>query len=83
MYDYGYISEVYSDNQSSALKKLLDEKFPDIDCCLVEVIYENGNFKVDSVTVTTEKQDEKLISEIYAYLEELKYINITVYAKSD
>ena len=82
MYYYVYISEVYSDNQSSALKKLLDEKFPDIDCCLVEVIYENGNFKVDSVTVTTEKQDEKLISEIYAYLEELKYINITVYAKS-
>ena len=78
LYDYVYICKVYSDNQSEQLEKLLLKEFSEeCDC-----IHDNGNFKVESVTVETSSQNEQIIRNIYAYLEKLKYINITVYAKS-
>ena len=83
MYDYEYICNVYSDNQSVQLEKLLLKQFS-IECeCNVDIIYNEGDFKVNGVTVALNAEDEKIIKEIYAYLEDLKYINITVYAKSD
>ena len=81
MYDYVYISNVYSKNQSKQLEKLLFEKFSTECNCFVEIVYDNGNFKAESVTVEVESESEQIIYEIYAYLQELKYINISVYAK--
>lgn len=82
LYDYQYICKVYSDNQSDQLEKLLLEKF-DAECvCAVNVVYGDGQFKVGSVSVEINEENGELISTIYEYLEELKYINITVYAKS-
>ena len=82
LYDYAYISKVYSENQSGELDKLLSGKFSEQFDCNVEVVYNDGNFKVESVTVEVDSDNLKLIEEIYAYLDELGYINITVYAKS-
>ena len=82
LYDYAYISKVYSENQSVELDKLLSDKYNEQFDCNVEVVYDNGNFKVESVSVEVDSENLKLIEEIYAYLDELGYINITVYAKS-
>ena len=83
MYDYEYISEVYSDNQSEQLKTIIKQEF-NTECeCFVEITYSEGNFKVKSVRVEVNLNDGKIIDEIYAYLEEKGYINITVYAKSN
>ena len=81
-YDYVYICKVYSDNQSEQLEKLLKEKFSNECECKIEIIYEDGNFKVNSVTVEVNSSNGQIIEEIYAYLQELNYINISVYAKS-
>lgn len=83
MYDYQYISKVYSDNQSEQLKNIIIGKF-NVECeCYVEIAYDDGNFKVQSVSVQTHSNDKKIIDKIYAYLEDEGYINITVYAKSN
>ncbi len=82
MYDYVYICKVYSDNQSEQLEKVLKEKFGEECDCTVEIIHDDGNFKVNSVNVEVNTQKNQTITEIYAYLEQSGYINITVYAKS-
>lgn len=81
-YDYNYISKVYSDNQSQQLEKLLLKEFDSSCACFVEIVHEEGNFKVNSVTVEIDAQNNENIEAIYEYLENLGYINITVYAKS-
>ena len=83
LYDYEYICKVYSDNQSDQLEKLIAEKFEVDSVCFVNIAYDKGEFKADSVSVEIKQQNDELITNIYEYLEELKYINITVYAKSD
>lgn len=83
MYDYEYICKVYSDNQSVQLEKLLLKQLSIESECSVDIIYNEGDFKVNGVTVVINDEGEEKIKEIYAYLEDLKYINITVYAKSD
>ncbi len=80
MYDYVYICKVYSDNQSEQLEKVLLEKFEVNSNCFVNVEYENREFKVTAVSVEISQQNEELISNIYEYLDELKYINVTVKA---
>ena len=80
--DYEYVRAEYSENQSAQLKKLVDRKFEIETDCLVEVEYADGKFKVGEVRVTLAKKDSGLIEEIYEYLGELGYINITVYAES-
>ena len=82
MYDYVYICKVYSDNQSEQLEKVLKEKFGEECDCTVEIIHDDGNFKVNSVNVEVNTQKNQTIPDIYAYLEQSGYINITVYAKS-
>ena len=82
-YDYEYICKVYSDNQSEQLEKLIAEKFSVESECFIDIIYKEDKFIVDGVTVAINNKNEQLINDIYEYLEELKYINISVYAKSD
>ena len=82
LFDYVYICKVYSDDQSEQLEKLILKEFEQQCDCFVEINYIEGNFKVGSVKVETNSEDKKIIDGIYAYLEKLGYINITVYAKS-
>ena len=82
-FDYEYICKVYSDNQSEQLEKLISEKFAVESECFINIVYKNGEFIVDGVSVQINEADEKIIEDIYEYLAELKYINISVYAKSD
>lgn len=81
-FDYEYVSGVYSDHQSEQLQILLEKEFNVKADCLIEVVYEEGEFKVNSVRVGLDENNRNLIEEIYAYLDGLGYINITVYAKS-
>lgn len=81
-YDYEYICGVYSEHQSGELEKLLEEEFGTSSECEVEISYDDGSFKVASVSVALDKKNNYLIDEIYEYLNRLDYINITVYAKS-
>ncbi|MBD5632574.1 MAG: hypothetical protein HDP34_05030 [Clostridia bacterium] len=78
--DYGYVASVYSEHQSGQLENLLITEFNAESDCRVSVEYQDGEFKVTETCVKLE--NEKLIEEIYAYLQELGYINITVYAES-
>ena len=81
-FDSVFVCEEYSRHQSTQLDTLLSEKFC-ADClCNVEVTYADSQFKVESVEVCLFDGDNNLIERIQAYLEELGYINISVYAKS-
>lgn len=81
-FDYEYVSGVYSAHQSEQLETLLEKKFEVDASCAIKVEYVKGEFKVTEVEVEVNKNNGKLIEEIYAYLDGLGYINITVYAKS-
>ncbi len=82
LYDTEYVASVYTKNQSESLEKLLYKEYTEECDCQVNIVYSEGKFKVDSVSVQTSSENDKLISDIYAYLKKLGYINITVYAKS-
>lgn len=81
-FDYEYVSGVYSDHQSEQLEILLEKEFKVKTDCLIEVVYGEGEFKVNKVQVGLDENNRNLIEKIYAYLDGLGYINITVYAKS-
>lgn len=81
-FDYEYVCRAYSENQSEQLEAALEEKFETELDCKVVIVYEDGNFKADSVNIEVFGDDKKIIDEIYAYLDGLGYINISVYAKS-
>lgn len=80
--DYEYVASVYSNHQSEQLEKLLQEKLFIESECLITVEFVSGDFKVTQTEVKVIDADEKIIEDIYAYLRELGYINISVYAKS-
>lgn len=80
--DYAYVCEIYSEHQSGELEKLIYGKLGVATECSVEVVYADGEFKVNGVTVYIEENNSKLIEKIYEYLGQLQYINISVYAKS-
>ena len=82
LYDQEFICKVYSDNQSEQLEKLIAEKLSETCDCVVDIKFDNGEFKVNGVTVEVNSQKNESIDKIYAYLQEKGYINITVYAKS-
>lgn len=82
IYDTEYVATVYSKNQSESLEKLLYEQFNEECECQVNIVYSEGNFKPESVSVQTSCENNQLIENIYEYLDKLGYINITVYAKS-
>ena len=77
--DYDYICEVYSDNQSEALEELLESKFDVQTECTVVIVYSDDEFCVQSVEVCLISSDKQIAEEIYEYLQEAGYINITVY----
>ena len=82
-YDYEYICRVYSDNQSEQLEKAIAEKFSIESSCIINIVYKDGEFSVEQVSVEINEANDKIIQDIYEYLVELNYINISVYAKSD
>lgn len=78
--DIDFVVTAYTKNQNTALKESILNEF-NIDCdCDVEIEYSDGEFVEKSVTVKISQKDLNLIDQIYAYLEKLNYINITVYA---
>lgn len=80
-FDYEYICTVYSSHQSSRLAELIYDKLG-IECeCEVSVLYENGDFLVGEVAVAVTEENIGQIEELESYLNELGYINISVYAK--
>ena len=81
-FDYEYVCGVYSDHQSEQLEILLQKEFEVGTDCAIKVEYIEGDFKPTEVNVELNENNSKLIEEIYAYLDGLGYINITVYAKS-
>ncbi len=80
--DYQYICNVYSEHQSGQMEELIFKQFGAESDCLLEVQYSDGQFKVISVEVELVQKNSQLIDSIYAYLEGLGYINISVYAES-
>ena len=81
-FDYEYVCGEYSEHQSAQLRLLLLDEFNVQTECSVEVVYEEEQFKVNSVEVCMGENETDYIEKIYAYLQELGYINISVYAKS-
>ncbi len=80
--DYGFVGSVYSENQSEQLENLIYEKFGKECGCEVTVEYSDGEFSVSGASVEVYENNDDLIDKIYAYLKELGYINISVYAKT-
>ena len=81
LFDYEYVASMYTLNQSEYLEKQLFDKFGVQTDCVVDVRFEDNSFFVYGVTVEIYENSE-ISQQIYAYLEELKYINISVYEKS-
>ena len=81
-FDYKYVCGVYSDHQSEQMEMLLEKEFDVVTDCTIKVEYIDGAFKPTEVKIEVNENSSKLIEEIYAYLDGLGYINITVYAKS-
>lgn len=81
--DYDYVCEVYSDSQSATLENMIEEEFG-IECeCRVEIIYKDGSFTENGVTVTGDFVELNTMDEIQSYLLGLGYININVNEKTD
>lgn len=81
-FDIAYVSGEYSEHQSKQLEILLNDEFETETDCIVEVEYQEGRFTVKKVEVAVITGQQDLVEKIYAYLGELGYINISVYAKS-
>ena len=81
-FDYEYVCGEYSEHQSTQLELLLLDEFNVQTECSVEVAYEDAQFKVNAVEVRLNENEAGFIEKIYAYLQQLGYINISVYAKS-
>ncbi len=83
MVDYDYICSVYSSNQSRALEQYLLEEYSVQSQCTVTIAYGEEGFYAEKVEVCLIGSYGNLIDEIYEYLEQADYINITVYEQSD
>ena len=68
-FDYEFVEDVYTDHQSRELEKLLQKEFGQKTECIVDVEYEDGQFKVEKVLVALERDGAKFINQIYAYLD--------------
>ena len=77
--DYDYICEVYSQNQSNALEELIESSFNVQTECTVVIVYGDDGFSVQGVEVCLISSDGQIAEQIYEYLQEVGYINITVY----
>ncbi len=83
MVDYDYICSLYSENQSASLEKFIKEEFGAQSECSVNVVYGDEGFYAESVEVCLIGSYGDSAYEIYEYLKEADYINITVYESSD
>lgn len=82
-YDYEYVSQVYSQNQSRLLTEKVAEELG-YDCvCFVSVTFEGDKLSENGVTVSGKFENQKTIEEITEYLKGLGYINITVNETTD
>lgn len=82
-YDYNYVSEVYSQNQSRLLTKKVTEELG-YDCiCIVDVVYDGDKMYENGVTVSGNFENVQTVEQITEYLEGLGYINITVNETTD
>ncbi|MCM1437996.1 MAG: stage III sporulation protein AF [Roseburia sp.] len=82
-YDYDYVCEVYSQNQSRLLTQKIEEELG-LDCvCLVEVAYDGEKIAENGVTVSGNFGNVQTIGQITEYLEGLGYIHITVNETTD
>lgn len=82
-YDYAYVCQVYSQNQSQLVTQKVKEDL-NLDCvCAVEIIYDGTQIKENGVTVEGNFESVQTIEEITEYLEGLGYIHITVNEKTD
>lgn len=77
-YDYDYICEVYSENQSKLLTDKVVNDLGEECVCTVSVVFEEDKIKENGVTVSGKFGNDKVIEKITEYLRELGYINITV-----
>lgn len=82
LFDSAYVCGVYSSHQSVELEKLLEKEFNCDLGCEVSVDYAEGEFTVSDVKVILSEKNDKLIEEIYSYLDGLGYKIVTVYAQS-
>lgn len=77
-YDYDYVCQVYSQNQSNLLSEKIYSEFG-VDCvCVVEVIYADGQIKENGVQIYGDFDESASAQKIAEYLSELGYINISV-----
>lgn len=84
--DYAVIAEVYSNGQSRELKRKIYSDLGIEAGADVIIEYDGENFAEKGVIITLDKKNEIKYEEIYEYLVELGYINITittVYAESN
>lgn len=77
-YDYGYICDVYSENQSKLLTGKVSEELGEDCVCTVSVEYIDGAIRENGVSVEGNFGNDKVIEKITEYLLGLGYINITV-----
>lgn len=82
LYDYDYICEVYSQNQSKLVTDKVAEDLGIENCvCTVEIVYDGTQIKENGIKVVGNFVDDESIKIITEYLESLGYINITVNEK--
>lgn len=81
-FDYEYVCNVYSENQSGQIEELIYKEMGIETECRVNIEYDGGEFRETAVTVETVNPDEQILDKIYEYLQGLGYINISVYAKT-
>ena len=82
-YDFDYVCEVDSQNQSRLLTQKLSDDLG-YDCvCRVEIIYDGTKISENGVTVSGNFENVQTVEQITEYLEGLGYINITVNETTD
>lgn len=76
--DYAVIAEVYSNGQSRELKRKISEDLG-IDAETEVIIeYDGSAFKENGVKIRLDENNSQKYDEIYEYLTELGYINISI-----
>ncbi len=82
-YDYDYVCEVYSQNQSRLLTQKVNDELG-YDCvCRVEISYDGTKISENGVTVSGNFENVQTVEQITEYLEGLGYIHITVNETTD
>ncbi len=82
-YDFDYVCEVYSQNQSRLLTQKISDELG-YDCvCRVDISYDGTKISENGVFVTGNFENVQTVGQITEYLQSLGYINITVNEETD